>query len=143
MTVKERNESSVDYDDSTLNYYCDYFGEPFSANERKEAIKDLSSLFEGIASIDTSRGIIKFFSKEDIKTTLDKYYWDTVRDLTSTTETGWLRFFHLRELGAHYKQDYTIFIVDGCTMTSMQFFEDCYHHADKDLFIGQIFDAHC
>lgn len=144
-TKKEISESSVEYDNATLNYFCDYYGEEYTQKDRKELIKDdyLKELFKGIADIDAGHECVRFYSAKDISDTLDRYYREIAEKIVDTNETGWLRFFSLRKYGENFRDSSIIFVVNDCPMTSMQFFEDCYHYADTVLYFGQIYDAHC
>lgn len=145
MSRDEIKHSSLDYDDAVLNYYTDYYGESYTEKERNEHICSewMKSLFKGIADVDTKNECISFFDESTINDTLDKYYRETIDTLVNSSEKGWLRFYRLRELGREFRGSSSLFVVDGCAMTSMQFFEDCYHYAGKKLYFGQFFDAHC
>ena len=145
-TKKEIKESSLDYDDALLNYFCDYFGEEYNSAERKKTIGNpwMKALFEGVADVDVENECVKFYSKEKILDTLDKYYQEVVDKISNSKEPQrWLRFYNLRRLGFDFRENSFIFVVDGASNTSMMFFEDCYYFADKVLYFGQIYDAHC
>lgn len=145
-TPKEIKESSLDYDDALLNYFCDYFGEPYTSSERTKTIRIpwLKTLFAGIAEVDEKEECIRFFSKEKICESLDRHYDEVVESIVRNRElAGWLKFYNLRQYGFDFRDSGSIFVVDGCAKTSMMFFEDSYYFADKVLYFGQIYDAHC
>ena len=144
---KEISGSFLDYESPTLNYFCDYYGEEYSASDRYELIKSkwIKKLFEGIADVDfRNGGSITFHSKEEIDKTLSDYFQDILDELEKDKNSvGWHKFFLLRQKGHEFRDCSALFYVDGCAYTSMQFFEDAYYYAGKTLYFGQVFDAHC
>lgn len=145
-TKKEIKESSLDCDDALLNYFCDYYGEEYTPSERKRTIENpwMEALFEGIADVDVENECVRFYSREKILDTLDKYYQEIVDKIGNVKEQRtWLRFYFLRRYGSEFRDDGSIFVVNGASKTSMMFFEDCYYYADKVLYFGQIYDSHC
>ena len=146
-SVDERKRSSLDYESPTLNYFCDYYGEEYTPNERYELIRSkwFKELFRGIADVDfRNGGSIKFYSKDKIHETLKEYYYHVLDELDKDKDSvGWHKFYLLRQKGQEYKNCSALFYVDDCAYTSMQFFEDAYYYAGEVLYIGQVFDAHC
>ena len=143
---KKEWAESLSYDDATLAYFTDYYGELYPANERQKLLRSagFKALFSGLAEVDSGKGEIRVFSKEQIINTLKSYYADLLEELQKEQEEpiGWSTFYKLREQGYNYKHCDDLFVVDGCSYTSMQFIEDLLFYADKTLYIENIFDAH-
>ena len=136
----------LNYEDETLNYFTDYYGEEYSKSERAECIKRLVDFFEGLGTVVTSRGEIYLNNEETIRKNLLEYHKSVLEQLNKDADDYegpiWRRFFHFREAGKNYKDYDTLLFFDGCGYTSMQFIEDLLFHAGKTLYIGKIYDAH-
>lgn len=134
----------LNYEDSTPNRYCDYYGEKYDEEEREKAIKSswLKKLFEGIATIDEEKETITFLDEESVRGTIRNYLIQLTENLHSDAEKGELTVFDLRWAAKEYKGFSTLFYADGYGHTSFEYIEDAPYCAGKTFKIGNIFDAH-
>lgn len=132
------------YEDTTLNYFTDYFGEPYSKTEREDVINSglFADFFKGIATVDPEKETITFLSRETIVGTLHDYYVNLVNNLAAPATSISELFSELRFAGEYYKGDSMMFIFAGAGKSSMQFIEDAPHLAGQTFKIGEIYDAH-
>ena len=128
-------------DDAFVQSHTDYVQE-IDRKERKDYLTWLPGLFKGLADVDLESETITFKSKEEIDKVLDSYYREIVQEMEETDKTGWQRFFEIRRYGECYKDSDIIFVSNGCSLSSMQFVEDCYHYAGQTWYIGGVVDAH-
>lgn len=134
-------DDSVLWDDALIESHTDYI-QSITRRERDGWLRWLPSFFEDIADVDLEKDEIRFKSEEEINKTLDDYYREIVGKMQNTDYKGWRRFFEIRRFGECYKDADALFYVNNCSMTSMQFIEDCNHYAGQTLYIGGVVDAH-
>ena len=134
------------YDDDTLEYYTDYYGEEYNSAERMKLIESewFSELFEGIGKVIPEKEVIQIFDEDTVCKTLDGYFCDVLEELEHYKDDDriWRKFFAFRNAGVEYKHCSALFFYNGCGFTSMQFMEDVIYNAGEELYIGDIFDAH-
>ena len=130
------------WDDVFVESHTDYISDVDSAEERRGWLEWLPEFFEGLADVDLDKDEIHFKSKEEIEKTLDSYYREIVEKMEDSDQKGWRRFFDIRRYGECYKDADAIFYAFGCSQSSMQFIEDCYHYAGQTVYIGGVVDAH-
>ena len=142
-TARADWDTDLDYEDVTLNYHTDYYGEMYSDAKRESVIRSkwLKELFEGLATIDEEKETITFLDKATILNTLHDYYIKTARELLERAERQQLSAYEFREAGRHFRDYYSLFVHDY-GKTSMSFVEDAQYYAGETLQIGNIFDAH-
>ena len=128
-------------DDAFVQSHTDYVQE-ITRQERKGYLTWLPGLFKGLADVDLKNETITFKSEEEINKVLDSYYREIVQEMEETDKKGWQRFFEIRRYGECYKDSDVIFVSNGCSQSSMQFIEDCYHYAGQTWYIGGVVDAH-
>lgn len=145
-------DTNLDCQDTTLNYFTDYFGELYSAQERKEAIESdwFKMLFDGFADLDTEKEEIRVFSKDVTRRALESHacslidhFESKMQEVNDRHNPIWHIFYEMRANTQFYKDFWCIFVVDGCAYPSMMFIEDMPFYADMTLYIENIFDAHC
>lgn len=141
---QERGEYSHMYEDATLNYFTDYYGEEYTEEDRKDTIKSewLEEFFEGIAKVDPEKETITFLSNTEIANTLHRYYFDLLERLAEVKTGVCMLFYQLRLAGTEYRDNPVMFWKDGCGHTSMGFIEDATFYAGQTFKIGNIYDAH-
>lgn len=132
------------YDDATINYFTDYFDEPYSKKEREDVINSgiFADFFKGVATVDPEKETITFLSRETIVGTLHDYYVNLVNNLAAPATSVSELFSELRFAGQYYKGDKMMFMFAGYGRTSMQFIEDAPLLAGQTFKIGEIYDAH-
>lgn len=142
-TEKADFTEELNYDDSTLNRYCDYYGEKYDEEEREKVIKSgwLKKLLEGIATIDEEKETITFLDEETIRCTIWKYLVELTQRLHDDAVDDKLTVFDLRWAAKEYKEYSTLFYV-GYGQTSFEYIEDAPYMAGQTVKIGNIFDAH-
>jgi len=128
-------------DDPLVQCFTDYTQE-IEEEDRENYLSRLPELFAGLAEVDLEKGEVRFESREKIEQVLNSYYRGIVDEMENTKSVGWLRFYQIRRYGYWYLDSEVIFYVNGCTLSSMQFVEDCYHYAGQTLYIGGVIDAH-
>lgn len=135
------------YEDATLQYYTDYYGEEYADIERKDTISCgwFEEFFKGLGEVDVEKETVTLYDEFTIRKTLDDYFASVCEKLDELKNEKliWRRFYALRNYGTCYKDESTLFFLDGAGYTSMQFVEDLIYNAGKTLYIGQIYDAHC
>ena len=124
-----------------VEFKTDYI-QGINRSEREGWLTWLPFFFDGIADVDLANEKILFKSADEINKTLDSYYREIVDKMQDTERKGWLRFLDIRRYGECYKDIDSLFYINGCLLTSMQFIEDCYHYAGETLHIGGVIDAH-
>lgn len=143
---KYKDEHFSIYDDSTLQYYTDYYGEEYNSEERMRLLESewFNEMFNGIGKVIPEKGIIQIFDEDTVRKTLNDYFSDVLEELEHHKEDDriWEKFFAIRNAGTEYKHCSALFFYNGCGFTSMQFMEDVIYNAGKELYIGDIFDAH-
>lgn len=132
------------YDDPTFNRWCDYYGELYDEERRKDVIKSdwLKSMFDGIATIDVEKETITFLDKETIDKTIREYLINLTGELHGKAHEGKLCVFDLRFAAKEYKGHCTLFCKDNYGQTSLEFMEDASWSAGETVKIGNVFDAH-
>lgn len=142
-TSKADFSEDLGYEDPTLNRYTDYYGEVYNNEDRKAVIKSkwLKELFEGIATINVSKGTIRFLDKDTIRRTFSEYLLDLTNKLYISAEAGELTGYGLRLSAVEYKDSPVMFFMEY-GYTSFEFMEDAVWHAGETWKIGNIFDAH-
>lgn len=143
-TEKADFTEELNYDDSTLNRYCDYYGEKYDEEERERVIKSegLKKLFEDIATIDEEKETITFLDEDTIRGTIRKYLIELTERLHDDALKGELMVFDLRWAAKEYKEYSMLFYFNGYGQTSFEYIEDAPFYARKTFKIGNIFDAH-
>lgn len=133
------------YEDVTLEYFTDYYGDEYSEEERIETIEQLKEFFDGLATVNVENGTVTVNSSGTIRHDLIEYHkklLEKLRNEADKDESISRRFLELRKAGHFYKDDDAMFFYDGGGYTSMQFVEDLVFSAGKILYIGKIYDAH-
>ena len=147
-TPVEDWETDLDYEDSTLNYHTDYYGEMYSEEDRKTYIESgsLEQILDGIATVDRENEAITFLDAETIRSTIGNYFEEVLYELRKKAEEGNLCGYELRKEGYYWRDWYTMFydMTEGYGHgeTSMDFVEDAKWKAGRTVRIGNIFDAH-
>ncbi len=135
------------FEDATLEYHTDYYGEEYTEKERMDVLTSewFNKMFDGIGEVCPKEGIIRIFDEDTVRRTLNRYFEDVLESLADLKEEKiiWRKFYGLRNAGEEYKHNSTLFFFDGYGCTSMQFMEDIIYHAGKELYIYNIYDAHC
>ena len=139
-----------DREDFCLNKHIDYYGEQYSAEERKDVITSgwLERLFDGIATVDSDAETLTFKDAKTIRFTIQDWFTDETERLHKMAVAGRLNAFDLRTAGEEFRGCLTLFYNcmedTGCCygLTSMDFVEDAKYFAGKTVAIGNIFDAH-
>jgi len=134
------------YDDPTLEYYTDYYGEEYNSEERMRLLESewFNEMFDGIGKVIPEKGIIQLFDEDTIRRTLDSYFLDVVEEIARHVDDDriWRKFYAIRNAGSEYKHCSALFFYNGSGHTSMQFMEDVIYSAGEQMYIGQIYDAH-
>lgn len=136
---------NLDYEDETLNANADYFGEMYSAEDRKRYIQgsSLARLLDGIATVDAEKETITFLDADTINKTIQDYFRDKVQELADKALlSGW----DFRNAGREWRDFDTMFWNNlewcGYGQTSVGFVESAPYFAGKTVAIGNIFDGH-
>lgn len=142
-TEKADFETSLDYEDSTLNMWTDYYGELYTDSEREKVIKSnwLKEIFDGVATVDTEKETVTFLDSGTIRQTFREYLLELTTKLHEEAERGELRGFELRYATVEYKEFDAMFYID-CGYTCFELIENAEWHAGETWKIGNIFDAH-
>lgn len=143
-TKKTDFVKSLNYDDATLNRWCDYYGEPYSKEDRKGIIKSkwLKDLFDGIAVINEEEETLTILDKETVDNTIKKYLVNLTEELHDRAENGELTMFDLRFAAKEYRGYCTLFYTNGYGQTTFEYIEEMPWLAGRTFKIGNIFDAH-
>lgn len=141
--AREDWDIDLNYEDACLDEHTDYYGEIYSADERRAVIKSdwLKELLDGIATINTKDETITFCDSQTIKNTLYDYYLQKASELFEKAGQQEISGYDFRSAGARFRDFYTLFLEDYC-MTSLEFVEDAAYYAGETRQIGNIFDAH-
>lgn len=143
-TKKADFVKSLNYDDATLNRWCDYYGEPYSEEDRKEVIRSkwLKALFDGIAVINEEDETLTVLDRETVENTIKEYLINLTEDLHYKAEKGELSIFDIRFAAKEYKGYCTLFYVNGYGQTTLEYIEGTQWLAGRTFKIGNVFDAH-
>lgn len=140
---KEDWDVDLDYEDSTLNYHTDYYGEIYSDKERRGVIESawLKDLLDGIAIVDEEKEAIQLLDAETIRKTLQDYLVQLTARHAEEAKAGKLRESDVFCDMFYYKGYWAMFYLDR-GYTSYEFVEDAAYYAGNVYRIGNIFDAH-
>lgn len=149
-TPKEKWLEVLPYDDATLNYNTDYYGEKYTEDHRQGVIQSqwLKNMFEGIAVVDPVTESLYFYNQEAINQTRQRYLISKASELYEKACAEKLKYYDLYSSGMLYKGYDVIFFnnldpnYSGYAQTSLSFIDDCRLFADRTIRIGNIFDAH-
>lgn len=133
------------YEDATIAYNTDYFGEEYTKEQRDELLhsKYLKEFFDGIATVNPGKGTITFLDEDTIRKTLLDYASKQLDALKERLESGRMRFYDFRSAGNDFRGGDYMFWYQYGAFTSGQFIEDTPYYAGKTLYIGVVVDAHC
>jgi hypothetical protein len=150
-TPREEWLECLPYDDATLNYNTDYYGEKYDEDDRQGVIQSkwLKDMFEGIAIVDPVTESLYYHNQEAINNTWQKYLMSKASELYEKAGAEKLKYYDLYSAGLLYKNYDALFFLNcmpastGYALTSLSFIDECrYYLADKTIRIGNIFDAH-
>lgn len=138
----ERMSDCELYDDTTLQYFSDYFGDVYSEKERKDFIKQgrIVGIMSGLGKINARSGSIRLFDEATIRQTLEL---QVVHDMDEIRKKGGaIKPDDLRYVGEYWRGYNDMFHFEGGCRCSGSFVSDLTWYAGKTLYIGNIFDAH-
>lgn len=135
--------TDLGYEDDVLNYYTDYYGDIYSAEDRKEVINSdwLKSFLKGIATVDSEKETITFLDADTIQNTQREYLKRHTEEMYNRACSGELKMWEYRHSTDEY-DDYSCMFYHDYGKTAYMFIEDAHYFAGQTVRIGNIFDAH-
>ena len=130
--------------DACIESHTDYIGDIYNKQERNDVINSiwLSDLLDGFATLDTKEETITFLDKEKCERRFKDYLEDIAKNLYEKAQDGKLDYYDLVDIGYHYKEYWSLFVVETFAETSLNFIYNAQWRAGKTYRIGNIFDAH-
>ena len=93
------------YEDRTISYNTDYFGEEYTKEQRDKLLHSdyLKKFFDGIATVNPGKGTITFLDADTIRNTLADYASKQLDALKERLESRKLRLYDFRSAGDDFR----------------------------------------